>query len=92
MSLLPMDTAPLTVMSLSGNSSRATSPAEYIEAPLSFTMTTGMEAGRLSDLMKASVSRPAVPFPIATASISKRAQSARTLSAASLWRNADCSG
>lgn len=28
MSLLPMDTAPLTVTSLSGNSSRATSPAE----------------------------------------------------------------
>ena len=92
MSLRPIETAPRTVMSLSGNSSRATSLAEYIDAPLSFTITIGRLAGSPRDLAKASVSRPAVPLPMAIASISKRAQRPRILSAASFLRIADCSG
>ena len=39
-----------------------------MDAPLSFTITTGMLAGNFSVRMKASVSRDAVPLPIAMAS------------------------
>ena len=68
MSLRPIDTAPRTVTSLSGNSSRATLDAEYTEAPSSLTLYILMLSDSPADLMKASVSRPAVPLPMAMAS------------------------
>lgn len=57
-----------------------------MEAPDSLTMTMGMEAGRPQARTKASVSRPAVPLPMAMASIWKRAAKPRTLSLASAAR------
>ena len=43
-----------------------------MEAPDSLTITTGMEAGRPSVRTNASVSRPAVPLPMAMASTLKK--------------------
>ncbi|KAF5031142.1 hypothetical protein DSECCO2_630820 [anaerobic digester metagenome] len=78
----PMDTAPRTVRSWSGNSRRATSDAEYTEAPVSFTSTTSTPAGRPAPRTKASVSRPAVPLPTATTSMLYFMQQSRRVRAA----------
>lgn len=68
MSRRPMDTAPRTVRSRSGNSWRATSEAEYTLAPASLTITTTTSFSS-SERTSSSVSRLAVPLPTATASI-----------------------
>jgi hypothetical protein len=81
MSRLPMETAPRTVTSCSGNSRRAASEAEYTDAPLSLTMTTGIPRER--PRMKASVSLPAVPLPTAMTSTAYRETRSFTVLAAS---------
>ncbi len=55
-------------------------------------MTTGICFGRLSLRMNASVSRPAVPLPIAIASTLYFFTTASTSSAASAWSRAPFSG
>ena len=71
MSLRPIEIDPLTVKSKSGNSSLAASLAEYMDAPASFIRYTSI-AESLGNmlLINCSVSLPAVPLPIAMASIS----------------------
>ena len=68
-SLRPIDTAPRTVTSLSGNSLLASGDAEYIDAPLSLTMKTSTLRRKRNDCKNCSVSRLAVPLPNAIASI-----------------------
>ena len=81
MSLRAMLTAPRTVASLSGNSSRPSFDAEYTDAPSSLTTNTCTSLAcvpsscvfalfKQRDFMNDSVSRLAVPLPIAMASIS----------------------
>ena len=57
------------VTSSFGNSSRATSDAEYIDAPSSLTVNIRTLSGSGTRFMNSSVSRLAVPFPIAMTSI-----------------------
>ena len=63
--------APRTVTSRLGNSAIATLLAEYTEAPASFTITfVGFcESVFNTSVTKVSVSRPAVPLPMAISSI-----------------------
>ena len=68
-SRLPIDTAPRTVTSSIGNSSRAVSEAEYTEAPSSLTTNCFISSARCSERTNAEVSRLAVPLPMAIASI-----------------------
>ena len=64
-----IEMAPRTVTSRSGNSSRAASLALYTLAPASLTITTGTSSWKWRSASRTndSVSRPAVPFPTATA-------------------------
>ena len=64
-----METAPRTVISRSGNSRRATSDAEYTDAPDSLTITTSIALDSPIARTNASVSRLAVPLPMAIASM-----------------------
>ena len=79
-----METAPRNDTSSSGNSARAKSDAEYTEAPASFTTTTcgrspptGGSSSRMAALVSVSVSRLAVPLPMAISSGVKRCNSER---------------
>ncbi|OQB78825.1 MAG: hypothetical protein BWX86_03019 [Verrucomicrobia bacterium ADurb.Bin122] len=51
-----------------------------MEAPDSLTITTGIAGGRPSERTKASVSRPAVPLPMAMASTWKNFTKPRSFS------------
>ena len=91
MSLRPIETAPRTVRSRSPNSSRATSEAEYTDAPLSSTRTIGMGRGKGMSRKTCSVSRPAVPLPTAMISLPNRSAMSRAARAASAaWRSEPC--
>ena len=79
-----IDAAPRMDTSRSGSSSRATSLAEYTEAPASLTTTTCGDVrprSRSVSRTSVSVSRDAVPLPIAMSSGVKRVTSVSSVAA-----------
>ena len=89
-----METAPRSATSIPGSSADAYADAEYTEAPASLTTTgTSPSAGLRAASSRASfsVSREAVPLPIATSSTScARASFVNDASAASQARRGSC--
>ncbi len=74
-----IETAPRSDTSISGSSCEAYAEAEYTEAPASdTTILVGLFSGmrEISSVASASVSREAVPLPMAISSTLKRATSA----------------
>mmetsp|Transcript_23717 Transcript_23717/g.65811 ORF Transcript_23717/g.65811 Transcript_23717/m.65811 type:complete len:280 (+) Transcript_23717:854-1693(+) len=91
-SLLAMDTAPRSDTSIPGSSLAASGDALYMLAPASFTTAHPTDSSWHATAMNCSVSRDAVPLPIATTFTPWRFMSATTSFLARACRSAGAGG